>query len=117
MDTKLIMEFEKLKGRLRNAKEYERTQYMTDTPENKARAERTLQQVLHRMAEIWEQLSLNIELDMAKSTDDLVAEIQKYSKQFLYPVKMKYFKKSQRVFVRLEPPAYWLDLTTTILNE
>jgi hypothetical protein len=117
MDDKLIVEFEKLKERLRNAEEYERTRYQTDAPENKERAEKALKQVVDKLLKLWNQMSLTIELDLAKTPVEWELEIKKYSEQFLYPVKLKYFTKSQKVIVRLEPPAYWMDPVTRIINE
>ena len=117
MDTKLIMEFEKLKDRLRKAEEYERTQYLGDTPENREIAEKTLKQVLKRLAEIWEEMCLTVELSPDKSIDEWEQDIKMYSGRFLRPVKFICYRVSQRVFVRLEPPAYWMDPVTRIINE
>jgi hypothetical protein len=117
MDTKLIMEFERLKDRLRKAEEYEQTKYLTDTPENRERAEKALMQVLNRMAAIWNQMSLMVELSPTKSSEEWQQDIKTYAGRFLSPKKFIYYKISQRVFVSLEPPEYWLDKVTRIINE
>lgn len=117
MDTKLIMEFEKLKDRLRKAEEYEQTKYMVDTPENRDRAEIALAQVLNRLAQIWDQMSITVELNPNKSIDEWEQDIRIYAGRFLSPKKFICLRISQRVFVRLEPPAYWLDTVSRIINE
>lgn len=117
MDTRLIMEFEKLKDRLRKAEEYECTNYLTDTPENRDRAEKALKQVLDRMAKLWEQMCLVIELNPKKTVEQWEQDIKTYSGRFLTPTKFIFHRISQRLFVRLEPPAYWMDTVTRILNE
>ena len=117
MDDKLIAEFEMLKSRLRKAEEYERTKYKADTHENQERALKTSAQVAKKMAEIWNQMSLTIELNPDGTKNEWESEIEKYSEQFLYPARLKCLKKSQRVFVRLEPPLFWWNTITKIINE
>ncbi|HEX2925050.1 MAG TPA: hypothetical protein VHP38_02130 [Ruminiclostridium sp.] len=117
MDTKLIMEFERLKDRLRKAEEYEQMKYLSDAPENRERAEKALKQVLARMAELWNQMSLTVELSPNKSIDEWEQDIKTYAGRFLSPKKFIYYRISQRVSVRLEPPAYWWNTITRIINE
>ena len=50
-------EFEQLKSRFRKAQEYERTKYMTDTPENQDRAIKALKQIIDRMDVLWDMMS------------------------------------------------------------
>lgn len=52
-----MSEFEQLLSRLKQAQEYEKTMYMTDTPEGKAWAEKTFKQILDRLNELWIQIS------------------------------------------------------------
>ncbi|OPX46357.1 hypothetical protein CLHUN_01730 [Ruminiclostridium hungatei] len=117
MDTNLIIELETLKGRLRKAEEYERTKYMTDTPENRDRAEKAFQEVIKRMDEIWEQLRLVVELNANKTVEQWEQDIRAYAGRFMAPGKIIVYRKSERIFVRLEPPEFWKDPVTKIINE
>lgn len=114
MDTKLIMEFEKLKERLRKAEEYEKTKYSADSPENRERAEKALELVLNRIAELWEQMSFVVELNPNKNVDEWEQDIKMYSGQFLIPKRFVFYRISQRLLIRLEPPAFWMDTVTRI---
>lgn len=117
IDDKVIREFEQLKSRVRQAEEYAQTKFLNDSPENQERAVNALQKIVLRMEKLWEIMSLKFEIDYAKTIDELEVEIQKYASQFLYPARVIFLVKDQKAFIKLEPPAFWRDPLTKIINE
>lgn len=117
IDDKVIREFEQLKSRARQAEEYAQTKFLEDSPENQERAINALQKIVLRMEKLWELMSLKLEIDYTKTIDELKAEIEKYASHFLYPTKVVFSVKEQKAFIKLEPPAFWRDPLTQIINE
>lgn len=107
-----MMEFENLKARLRKAEEYFRTTTDTDT----SKALKAVEAIKARLNELWEQMSLIIDLDSDKSADQWMRQIQGYEKEQLFPVKLIYYRKSNRAAARLEHPSWWREPITEILE-
>ncbi len=117
IDDEVIREFEQLKNRVKQAEEYALTKFLKDSPENQERAIKALQKIVLRMEKLWEIMSLKLEIDYTKTIDELEAEFKKYASQFLYPTKVIFLVKEQKAFIKLEPPAFWRDPLTKIINE
>ncbi len=117
IDEKVIHEFEQLKSRIRQAEEYAQTKFLEDSPEGQEKAIKTLQKIFLRMEKLWEMMSLKLEIDYTKTIDQLKTEIEKYASHFLYPTKVVFSVKDQKAFIKLEPPAFWRDPLTQIINE
>ncbi len=117
IDNKTIREFEQLKSRIRQAEEYAQTKFLEDSPEGQEKAIKTLQKIVLRMEKLWEMMSLKLEIDYTKTIDELNSDIEKYASQFLYPTRVIFSVKEQKAFIKLEPPAFWRDPLTQIINE
>lgn len=117
IDDKVIREFEQLKSRVGQAEEYAQTKFLNDSPENQERAIKALEKIVLRMEELWKLMSLKLEIDFTMTIDELEAEFVKYASQFLYPTKVIFLVKDQKAFIKLEPPAFWRDPLTKIINE